>query len=112
MVRNILFFLFVLFAFQFSAQTKKQTITIKTPNTCNHCKICETCGGLLETDLYYVKGIKSVTYNEDEMTTTIVYLAKKTSPEKIRQAISKLGFPADDLPADPEAYAKRDACCK
>lgn len=112
MLRNILtaFFLFV--ACQLTAQNKKETIVIKTPNTCNHCKVCETCGGLLETDLYYVRGIKRVTYNEEDMTTTIVYLTKKITPEQIRQAISKLGFPADDLPADPAGYAKRDECCK
>ena len=32
-------------------QPKRQTITIKTPTTCNHCKICETCGGKLEGEL-------------------------------------------------------------
>ena len=36
-------------------EPNRQTITIKTPNTCNHCKVCETCGGKLEGDLVFVK---------------------------------------------------------
>lgn len=91
---------------------KKETIVIKTPNTCNHCKICETCGGKLETELYYVKGIKLVEYNEEAQTTTIVYRPKTISPDEIRKEITKLGFDADSVPADPAGYEKRDACCK
>lgn len=94
------------------AQNGKETLVVKTPNTCNHCKICETCGGKLETDLYFVRGIKVVEYNEEAQTTTIVYKPKHITPEKIRQEIAKLGFDADDVKADPEGYAKRDTCCK
>ncbi|HLP55779.1 MAG TPA: cation transporter [Fluviicola sp.] len=97
--------------FMASAQSK-QTVVIKTPNTCNHCKICETCGGKLEKDLYFVRGIKLVTYNEADQTTTVVYKTKLITPEKIRQEIAKLGFDADSVPADPKGYEQRDGCCK
>lgn len=93
-------------------QNKTETITIKTQTFCDHCKICESCGGKMETDLYYVKGIKLVEYNEKEMSITIKYKTAKTSPDKIRLAISKLGFSADEIPADPIAYEKLDTCCK
>lgn len=109
------FKLLILFLFaspMLFAQKKKETIVIKTPTSCDHCKVCETCGGKLETDLYFVKGIKVVTYNEKDKTTTIVYKPKLITPEKIRQEISKLGFDADDLAADPKGYEKRDNCCK
>lgn len=95
----------------FGQSGKKATVVISTKNTCNHCKVCETCGQKLETDLYFVRGIKLVEYNEADMTTTIVYKPKLITPEKIRQEIAKLGFDADEVKADPEAYAKRDACC-
>lgn len=95
-----------------SAQGKKATIIVKTPTTCNHCKVCETCGGKLETDLYFVRGIKVVEYNQEAQTTTIVYRPKQITPEKIRQEIAKLGFDADDVKADPAGYEKRDNCCK
>lgn len=96
----------------FAQQHGKETIVIKTHTDCNHCKVCESCGLKMETDLYFVRGIKSVIYNEADMTITVVYKPKAVTPDKIRQAISKLGFAADDVPADPEAYEKLDACCK
>lgn len=90
----------------------KQTITIKTPNTCDHCKVCETCGGKLEGQLGLAKGVQSVTYNEADQTTKVVYWTKKTTPEKIRKEISLLGFDADEVKADPDGYKERDGCCK
>ena len=90
----------------------KETIIVKTPTSCNHCKICESCGGKLEKDLYFVRGIKLVTYNEADQTTTVVYKPKLITPDKIRQEIAKLGFDADGVPADPKGYEQRDGCCK
>jgi mercuric ion binding protein len=112
MLKKIFFILFICMSHTLFAQNKKETVVIQTKTSCNHCKVCETCGGKLETDLYYVRGIKLVTYNEDAMTTTIVYRPKQITPEKIRQEIAKLGFDADNIPADPQGYAKRDGCCK
>ncbi len=106
-------------AFLFAAQLlvaqkepSKQTVTIKTPNTCDHCKVCETCGGKLEGQLGLAKGIQSVTYNEADQTTTVVYRTKKTTVEQIRKEISLLGFDADEVKADPAGYKERDGCCK
>jgi hypothetical protein len=42
----------------------------------------------------------------------VTYNKGKTSPEKIRKAISKVGYDADNVTADPKAYSKLDACCK
>ena len=93
-------------------EPNRQTITIKTPNTCNHCKVCETCGGKLEGDLVFVKGIQLVTYNEADQNTTVIYWTKKITPEKIRKEISLRGFDADEVKADPNGYKQRDGCCK
>ncbi len=112
MLRKLFFIMFVFMSHSMFAQKTKETIVIQTKNTCDHCKVCETCGGKLETDLYYVRGIKLVTYNQEDMTTTIVYKPKLITPDKIRLAIAKLGFDADNVPADPAGYEKRDGCCK
>ncbi len=109
------FFLTLLLFFaagQLFAQNKKETIVIKTQVYCDHCKVCETCGGKMETDLYYVKGIKLVNYNEADMTISVTYKPKKITPDEIRKEIAKLGFAADNIPADPLAYEKLDGCCK
>lgn len=113
MVKKIIFsFLFVFTLSSLFSQNKVETLVVKTQTFCDHCKACESCAGKMETDLYYVKGIKFVNYNENDMTITVKYKTKKTSSDKIRLAISKLGFSADNVPADQSAYDKLDDCCK
>ena len=112
MLKNITIIFILFLSFNSFSQKKTETIVIKTQTFCDHCKACESCAGRMETDLYYVKGIKFVNYNENDMTITVKYKTKKTSPDKIRVAISKLGFSADNVVADMTAYEKLDGCCK
>ncbi|AXG74079.1 heavy-metal-associated domain-containing protein [Flavobacterium arcticum] len=111
-----LFLLFTLFCISTtaSAQEKKtvQTATIKTAIACNHCKVCETCGELFDKKLLREKGVQMVELNEEAMTIKVTYNSKKTDLSTIKQAISKLGYDADDIKADPNAYEKLDGCCK
>ena len=96
------------------AKTKTRTAKaiIKTHFYCDHCKKCETCGKKFEAELYNTKGIKDFSIDEKAMTITVVYNPQRVSIPQIRQAISKLGFDADELKADLEAYEKLDNCCK
>ena len=89
-----------------------QTAVIKTTIYCDHCKVCESCVGKLEKEFFFEKGIKRVTLDEKAMTLTVVYNSKKTDLNKIKLAISKLGFDADDIKADPAGVEKLDGCCK
>lgn len=103
--------LFLFFSAAAIAEGPKK-ITVKTKIYCNHCTACETCGFLFLNTLAFENGIKKVELDEKEMLVTILYNPKRTSPEKIRTAISKLGYDADDIPADRAAYEKLDGCCK
>ena len=96
------------------AQDSKKTAEaiIKTNIVCSHCKKCETCGQLFKSGLTNLKGVKNYRLDEKAMTITVTYQPKKTTVEKIRMAISKLGYDADDVKADPAGYAKLDSCCK
>lgn len=96
----------------FAQTANKQTIIIKTKIYCDHCKQCESCGGRIDKELPFIKGITDYTFDEKAMTLTITYNAKKTTPEKIKQAVAKCGFDADEVKADPKAVAKFDDCCK
>lgn len=89
-----------------------ETIVIKTNIYCDHCKACDSCGGKIEKDLGFDKGIKLVKLDDKAMTITVTYNPKKTTPEKIRTKISKYGYDADDVKADQEAYTNLDECCK
>jgi periplasmic mercuric ion binding protein len=100
---------FFLTAFIVQKPTK---VVIKTKIYCDHCRQCETCGFVFLKTLPFENGIKKVELDEKAMLITVLYNPKKTSPEKIREAISKLGYDADDIPANPQAYEKLDGCCK
>ncbi len=109
-ILSILFIAFL--SLRSLAVTNSDTIVIKTNIYCDHCKDCGSCGGKIEKDLGFEKGIKLVKLDETAMTITVTYNPKKTSPEKIREKISKYGFDADEVKADPVAYDNLDECCK
>ena len=98
-----------------SLNTKAQTVQhadIKTTITCDHCSQCETCGGLLQRTLIKQKGIQMITLDTEAMLIKVIYNSKKTDLAQIKTAITKLGYDADELPADPAAVEKLDGCCK
>jgi len=107
MKTKIIFSLIMLVAFiKTNAQEKIAEIKIKTSATCDLCK--ET----IEKYVAFEKGVKKITVDVKTQLATVVYNPQKTSPEKIRLAISKSGYDADDVPADKKAYDKLDDCCK
>jgi len=94
------------------AQKTNQKAVIKTVLNCDHCKVCETCGLKFKLELLKIKGVKMYELDDEAMTVTVYYNSKKTTLQAIREGISKLGYDADDVKADPEAYEKLDSCCK
>lgn len=89
-----------------------KTAVIKTTIYCDHCKICESCGGRILKELYNEDGIKNTTVDSKVNTITVTYDERKITLEQVRVKISKLGFDADAVKADPIAVAKLDECCK
>lgn len=94
------------------AQKKVETVNIKTKIFCDHCKVCETCSSFLTETLYKLKGIKRVDVLENENTIQVAYNTQKINVEQIKQTIASCGYAADDIKADPNAYANLDGCCK
>lgn len=112
LVKTFLIIGFMFIASDAVAQKTTQKILIKTNISCDHCKQCETCGGLLEKKLLKTTGVQMITLNEKDETIEVIYNSKKTDLPKIKSAISKLGYDADDIKADPTGYEKLDGCCK
>ncbi len=103
----------MLLAFSASAQNKKtEKAVIKTMLFCDHCKACESCGENFQKNMFRIKGVKMYELDEKAMTITVYFDPKKTNLETIKTGISKIGFDADNLKADPVAYEKLDGCCK
>lgn len=87
-------------------QDNTEKITIKTSVVCKMCK------DRVEHDMAYEKGVKEVTVDLETKEVTISYRTDKTNPDKLREAISKIGYDADDVEADEKAYEKLPKCCK
>lgn len=103
---------FMLFSLGANAQKTTQKAVIQTAIACDHCKVCASCGGLLEKKLLKTTGIQMLTLDEKAMTITVIYNRKKTSLDAIRTAISELGYDADEVKASATGYAALDGCCK
>lgn len=89
------------------AQEKKSDeITIKVSAQCEMCK------ERIEKALSYETGVISSDVDVAKKIVVVKYKATKTNPDKIRLAISKVGYDADDVPADQKAYNKLPGCCK
>lgn len=94
------------FAFQAAAQKKTERIEIQTSAQCEMCK------NRIETAMAFEKGIVFSELNLENKVLTVEFKIGKTNLEKIRKAINKLGYDADDTPANPKAYNKLPPCCK
>ncbi len=107
---NIIVAVLVMFAFvpQAGAQkvSKWKEINIKVSSQCGMCK------DRIEKTLAFEKGVKSSDVDLEKDEVKVVYNSKKTDADKIRKAIAKVGYDADDVSADKKAYAKLPGCCK
>jgi copper chaperone CopZ len=74
--------------------------------------ICDMCKETIEKQLAFEKGVKRSNLDVESKIVTVYYNPAKISPEKIRLAISRAGYDADDVPANKKAYDKLDGCCK
>lgn len=74
--------------------------------------VCGMCEERIETNIAFEKGVKKVELDDKTKIVTIGFDPRKTDAGKLRTAISKLGYDADDVAADPVAYEKLPACCK
>lgn len=73
---------------------------------------CQMCKDRIEKDMAYEKGVKSVNLDIETKILTIEYRTDKTDPKKLKVAVSKIGYDADDVAADKKAYDKLLACCQ
>lgn len=105
-VTAIIALFFAAITFSFGQNANEAKVQIKTSAVCRMCK------ATIEKHLAYEKGVKTSDLDVPSKVVTIVYNPKKTDISKIKQAINKSGYDADELPADAKAYNALEACCK
>jgi periplasmic mercuric ion binding protein len=91
---------------QEKAKKNYEEVQIKTS------AVCGMCEERIETNIAYEKGVKKVELDDATKIVTIGFDPRKTDPDSLRKAISELGYDADDVPANKEAYDKLPACCQ
>ncbi len=74
--------------------------------------VCDMCQTTIQTEMLYVKGVQTVKVDLETNTIHVDYKANKTDPDKLRQAISKLGYMADNVMPDAEARKALPDCCQ
>lgn len=73
---------------------------------------CGMCKETIETGLNKLDGVFKTMVNVEQKITHVKYDAAKLDKAKIEQAITALGYQANERPADEKAYAKLPDCCK
>jgi mercuric ion binding protein len=87
-------------------KSKTAEIEIQTSAVCGMCK------ERIEHDLAYAKGVKYVELDSETKVVMVEYNTSRTDPDKIRTAISEIGYDADGVQANQEAHDKLPACCQ
>lgn len=91
----------------FAQQKTQQTAVIKTPGV-----QCAECKGRIEKYMSHEEGIQKVVVDYKKKTTTVTYLTDRTNVENIKALIANVGYDADDVTAEPDAYKRLPSCCK
>lgn len=97
--------LFVVMA-GFAQDKKEAVVKIKTSAVCDMCK------ATIEKDMIFEKGVKKSELEVETAILTVTYNPKKTSPEAIRERISKIGYDADSVKRDMTAFKNLPDCCQ
>lgn len=85
---------------------KYKTVTISSST------VCEMCIDNIQKGFAFEKGVKSATIDLDANTVTVVYHAKRTNEDKIKKALTEMGYSADELPPTAEGFEKLHYCCR
>ncbi|MDP4131615.1 MAG: heavy-metal-associated domain-containing protein [Bacteroidota bacterium] len=84
-----------------------ETATIKVPTV-----QCDECKDRIEKYISREDGVQKIVVDYKRKTAKVTYLWDRTNIENIKAAIANIGYDADDVTADGQAYAKLPTCCK
>jgi mercuric ion binding protein len=91
----------------FSQQKPIQKATINTPNV-----QCEACKTRIENHMAHEDGIAAIKADYRRHTVTVTWYADRTNIENIKTELANLGYDADDVTADPDAYKRLPVTCQ
>jgi periplasmic mercuric ion binding protein len=86
---------------------QSQKVVIKTPTV--QCGMCKT---KIEKYLTREPGVTAANVDYKKKTTTVTFIKDRNNIEQIKTAIANVGYDADDVTADEDAYKRLPSCCK
>ncbi len=107
-LRNTALLMLICFGLNATAQDKKKIEEVKILTSA----VCEMCEETIEEALLYTKGVKTASLDVPTAIVTVTYRADKTDIEKIKAAITAVGYKADDQVPTKEAFDALHECCK
>lgn len=91
----------------FAQQKAIQKAVIKTPGL-----LADVCKTSIENFLVHEYGVSSVKADYRRHTVTVVWYTDRTNIENIKYALANMGYDADDVTAEPDAYKRLNPACK
>ncbi len=95
------------FSFSSFGQKSTQKAIINTPGV-----QCEACKTRIENRLVHEDGVSSVKADYKRHTVTVVWYKDRTNIENIKTALANMGYDADDVTAEPDAYKRLPKTCQ
>jgi periplasmic mercuric ion binding protein len=84
-----------------------QKAVIQTPGVQD-----EACKTRIDNFLVHEYGVSSVKADWRKHTVTVQWYTDRTNIENIKTALANMGYDADDVTADPDAYKRLPAACR
>ena len=91
-----------------NAWAQKQTSEIVTSAQC----VGNCCKERIEEEMQFTKGVTAVNLDVESQILSVTFKSKKTNLDKIKRAISLIGYDADEIIADIKAHDKLPKCCQ
>ncbi|MDB5253608.1 MAG: heavy metal transporter [Flaviaesturariibacter sp.] len=89
-----------------------QTKAVKTVKISLPTVQCEMSKTQIETYLKRYDGIGAINVNWKKKEATVKYLTDRITEEEIKAAIANVGYDANEITAEPDAYKRLPACCR
>jgi len=105
-MKKIIIALFSILTINAWAQT--ETVQIATSAQC----IGDCCKERIEEEMQFTRGVTAVDLDIESSILTVTFKTKKTDADKLRNAISLIGYNADDVKANKKAHDKLPSCCQ
>ena len=92
-----------------NAWAQKETVSILTSAACYEGPCCKD---RIEEEMQFTRGVTAVDLDIESSILTVTFKIKKTDADKLRKAISSIGYNADNVKASKKAHDNLPACCQ